>query len=281
MLCKLNQYCKYMVHCQVTPDQWMNRLQNPPVMPKDEAPLVIWGNMADTVEIDPKSRKARCTGANIKSISALQLDYDDGGVTIEQFEHDMSEWKYILYTSSGYGLKPGIRFRVILPLAEPMLYQHYNPLLREHLEQHFRGADESCFVWGHWQILPVLRQQGQPYIWKQHDGELFDLFSQQFCGMVADKWSEQESQRLLKAEEERKQRMQNSTEAAEAARIAGAIRYAQGKIDEATEGTRNRTLWSTLSWLHGKDVPEWDARGLNVPFDMQREFDGMVRRIWM
>lgn len=176
-LLKQNQFCKHMVPCSITAEEWLRILREPPVFSdKTKAPLAIYGTMApdpEPVQVHGMNRP-RCTGNNVESIYALQLDYDSGK-TIRQFYEQYSKYRFTLYTSYSYGFKENDRFRVVLPLATPMpcnLLQ--NRRVKANIMWHFPGVDPSCADRGHWQILPCIRAKGAPYLFTQNkDGELW------------------------------------------------------------------------------------------------------------
>lgn len=170
-LLKQNQFCKHMVPCSITSEDWIRMLKQPPVFPdKTKAPLAIYGTMAphpEPVEFRGMMRP-RCTGENVESIYALQLDYDNG-FSIREFCETYWKYRFTLYTSYSYGYKDGDRFRVIMPLASPMpCYLLNNKRVRSNLMWHFPNVDESCIVRGHWQILPCVRAKGAPYLFTQN-----------------------------------------------------------------------------------------------------------------
>lgn len=176
-LLKPNQFCKHMTTCSITSEEWLRILRDPPVFSdKTMAPLAIYGTMVsnpEPVKLCGMNRP-RCTGENVKSIFALQLDYDNG-FSIRQFCENYSKYRFTLYTSYSYGFKPGDRYRVILPLATPMpCYLLNNKRVRSNLLWHFPHVDESCVVRGHFQILPCIRAKVAPYVFAQNrDGELW------------------------------------------------------------------------------------------------------------
>lgn len=171
-LLKPHQYSKFMQPRECTMEQLIEMVEHPQVIAnKDHAPLAIYGTAVDSPEIDVESGLPRCTGANVASIWALQLDFDDGK-TIDGFvaEHGDLEWH--MYTSYGYGFKEGDRFRVILPLATPMPCELLNcSAVRKNIEFNFPGIDTSCSVRGHFQILSCVRSTDAPYRFLHNDGE--------------------------------------------------------------------------------------------------------------
>lgn len=274
MLIKPKQYSKYMLARSMSSDQWQHRLENPPVMAKDSAPLAIWGTMTDTVELDNESNQARCIGANIESIYCLQLDYDNGNMSIDRFKKEYGQYRFTLYTSFSHGYKnPGTdRFRVILPLSSPLpVHVLQCPRVKENLKWWWPDCDETCFDCGHWQLLPVVRSQDSPYIWYKSEG-------QRKWGLD---WSEYERWHGEWRDEmlHRKELAQANQD--EGKDHSGAVKYVQDVLDGTAEGSRNRTLFSKLNWLHDIGARYDEAAQLVVPEDMQREFEGMLTRIWI
>lgn len=160
-----------MVPCSITSEDWIRMLKQPLVFAdKTRAPLAIYGTMAsdpEPVEVHGMNRP-RCTGENVDTIYALQLDFDSG-FSIRQFCENYSKYRFTLYTSYSYGFKEGDRFRVIMPLATPMpCYLLNNKRVRNNLLWHFPHVDESCMVRGHWQILPCVRSKDAPYLFTQN-----------------------------------------------------------------------------------------------------------------
>lgn len=290
MLVKPHQYAKHMMPAHLNRTQFIQLLQHPTVITdKASAPLAIWGIMTENVQLDEASGMPRNIGNNIDRIYALQLDYDDG-TTIGQFIETYSEWEFYLYTSYSYGFKQGDRFRVIMPLAEPIMKDLYNPLTKQHLCQHFRGADETFKDWGHWQILPCVRSSTAPYRFHINHGtetEKLDLFSLDFQRLLKNRYDQEQAARLAEEEAARAIRdniliMPAPGEAAKTGNhdMSGAVNWAQQQLDLMTEGSRNHTMWNVLCWLKSKEVDRWDASCLQVPPDCQREFDSMLDRLF-
>ena len=173
-LLKQNQFCKHMAPCSITSEDWLRMLQSPPVFPdKTRAPLAIYGTMVQHPEpVNVRGTiRPRCTGENVESIFALQLDYDNG-FSIREFCETYWKYRFTLYTSYSYGFKEHDRFRVVMPLATPMpCYLLNNKRVRNNLQWHFPNVDESCVVRGHWQILPCVRAKGAPYLFTQNKAD--------------------------------------------------------------------------------------------------------------
>ena len=175
-LMKPHQYSRTMQAWSMTSEQWTGMFMNPPVIAdKSRAPLAIYGTMSLAPELDAESGLPRCTGANVDSLYALQLDYDSG-ISIEKFRERYAQYRWSLYTSYSHGYKgDGDRFRVVMPLASPMPCAVLrSQRVRKNLTTwHFPGADPTFADRGHWQILPCVRAEGAPYVHLQNAGEAF------------------------------------------------------------------------------------------------------------
>lgn len=285
MLYKPHDFVPFMSTVNVANDDWLRRLQNPPVIEdKSRCDLAIYGTQIRNPELDPESLLPRNTADNMDCLYALQLDYEPdketgNGMTIDEF-CDKYDFRYTLYTSYSYGLedKPGDRFRVVIPLAEPLYVCNLNPFVKGALEQHFKYCDPSCFYRGHWQKLPCKRSSDAPYRYYQHKGEVLDLFGIKWQERECKRYAEYLEQRRIEEEARRLARKEKCSD--EDRRIVGALRKAQSVIDEAQVGTRNNTLFSILCWLKSIDVDQYTASELDVWDDLRDDFEGMLNRIW-
>ena len=140
---------------------------------KDSSPLAIFGKLVDDPEMDLETGNPRCIGSNISSLYAIQLDYDSGK-TIEEFKAEHSDLRYSLYSSSSHGLKPGDRFRVVVPMSREFPCELLeSQRVRKNLEFLWPGCDTTCFHRGHYQLLPV-RNMDEPnarYVWHMNPGK--------------------------------------------------------------------------------------------------------------
>lgn len=268
-LLKPNQYSTCMYYDNMDAETFTRLVENPLVLAdKASAPLAIWGTMTDTVELDAEGLP-RCIGANVNYMYALQVDVDNG-CTREQFNRDYHRYRYTLYTSSGYGYKPGERFRVIFPLKERLYTRHLVKPVKDYLKQFFPMSDVSCFDQGHFQILPVILDRAAPYEYLRHDGELLSFASERFDKM-AEEYSEVAEARRSFMEADRDQ----------SANHGGALEYVQRIFDETTEGSRNRTVYSKLMWLRDSvGCTANEVINLRPPFGFDDEFYRMVQRLF-
>lgn len=174
-LVKPNQYSKTMQYMAAPNEWWDSLLANPPmIQDKDRCPLAIFGTPVSNPEHDMETGKMRCIGANVDSIYALALDYDNG-ITIEQFMDEYRDRRFSLYTSYSYGIKEGDRFRVVIPLAKPMPCDLLTcKRVRDNLSFQYHGIDPNTFSCGHWEILPVRNPAGK-YFYYKNPGKLWEV----------------------------------------------------------------------------------------------------------
>lgn len=268
-LIKPHQYSTYMRYARATPESWSKLIEHPMVIAdKDAAPLVIWGHMRDKVEVDPVSRQPRCIADNVGRLYALQVDVDNG-CTIDEFVADYHRYSFQLYTSYSYGFKQGDRFRAIFPLKEPIETSWLVPTVKTYLINLFRMCDESCFDMAHWQILPCVRAKDAPYRYIRHEGERLSFAHEEFAKMAEEYRDEAHWRREIR-------KADYCTHP-----HAGALAKAQQILNDAAEGTRNRTMYSVLRWLRDKvGVDENELYELVPPYGMDDEWIKMIVRLY-
>lgn len=274
MICLLKPgtYSTYMKLLKCTRDSWNNLIANPMVIDdKFKAPLLIWGTLSETVEVDTDYGYPRCIGDNIKNIKALQVDIDNG-CPIEEFQKKYSKYSYQLYTSYNYGFKEGDRYRAIFPLEDAFEMRYLCPPVKQALISVFPDVDQTCFDKGHWQIVPAVRSKDAPYKYIQHEGETLDLLELTEYTKLYNEY--QWDIGMRKSLREMEQKPTHSSH-------EGALRKAQEVIDAAVPGTRNSEYFKILNWLHGTvEADEDEAYSLDFPMDMYNEAHAMISRIW-
>lgn len=237
-LVKPNQYSKTMRYLEAPQGWWGATLVNPPVFPnKGKCPLAIFGTPVPSPEHDMDSGHMRCIGANVQSIYALALDYDNG-ISIEQFKDEYRDRQYSLYSSYSYGVKPGDRFRVIVPLDKPLPCELLTcKRVKQNLLFNWHGVDECCFDRGHWQILPARNPDGI-YTFYKNKGERWD-FDLDFYR----KWKAQE-------DAEREQRMKEIAAHKDDQTQERIKNWLVAQLDELEcgAGTRYARVKSLLAW---------------------------------
>lgn len=270
-MCKPNQYSTWMAYVDISTDVWNRLITDPRVLPsKDAAPLLIWGRMCDTVEMDPVYMKPRCIGDNVYKMYALQVDVD-GGYPISWFERDYSKYSYQLYTSYSHTFKEGgDRYRAIFPLAEPLYVKHLVKPVKDILHDFLPMVDRTCFDKAHWQIIPCIRAKDAPYEYRQHDGKRLSFKGENFA-KIAEEYSEVAEARRSFMEADRDP----------SANHGGALEYVQRIFDETTEGSRNSTVYAKLMWLRDSvGCTANEVINLRPPIGFDDEFNRMVQRLF-
>lgn len=268
MLLKPNQFSTYMRYARITADAWNRIISSPAVIEnKDDAPLLIWGSMRDMVEIDPVSQRPRCTGDNVGLLYALQVDVDNG-CKIEEFVREYHRYSFQLFTTTGYGIKEGDRFRAVFPMKEYINTAWLVPPVKKLLCDMFWMCDQSCFDKGHWQIIPCVLKADNPYRYMQHEGERLSFARENFEKMAME-YSEDFHWKREIAEADRDP----------SANHTGALNYVQKIFDETNEGSRNRTCFAKIKWLHETVGCGYDeVISLMAPRGFDDEYVKMVNR---
>jgi hypothetical protein len=230
----------FMRPIKVTKDQWNRLIANPMVLEdKHTAPLIIFGNMTPQVELDAESGFPRCIANNVEKLYALSVDVDNG-LPMADFERTFHRYAYQMYTTySWHNGKEGDRYRVVFPLKEHLMIKWLEGPVKRYLLDFFNMADPTCFDRGHWQVLPCVQSREKDYRYVQHQGELLSFAHKNFEQM----WKEYKEEAHWKREiaEADKDPSANHT---------GALNYVQKIFDETTEGSRNRTCFAKIKWLH-------------------------------
>lgn len=190
----------------------------------------------------------RCT-ENMGFTDILMLDYDDGGITIEEWERQFREYKYILHTSYSYdGIKQ--KFRVLLFLDKPYIIEKmfykcseriYSPW--HILMNRFENIDPASFVKAQFFKVPALKEANAPYYCSIHDGKLFNLFSIQGYRIAYDECERKQQAYLKKLEQEyEKYRKKNGGD------LTKAKEYIDKKLDSTPEGRRHNAIFGLACW---------------------------------
>lgn len=260
----------YMQPIRVTRDQWNRLIANPMVLnDKKKAPLMIFGSMAEYVELDNESGKPRCTGANIDELYALQVDVDNG-TTMEAFERDFHRYSYQLWTTySWHNGKEGDRYRAVFPLKEPIKVRWLVKPVKDILINLFDMADQSCFDRGHWQCLPCVGGRDKPYRYVQHQGEYLS-FSHENFGKMAEEYENDMKAYLQKLHDDRDPGEDKSW----------MLRHTQNVFDKTVEGERDKTVYSKLSWLRDEGFSYNDVMSLRPPYGFEMDYVKKVNYVF-
>lgn len=258
-------------------------VQQPGIYPsKESVPVALYGSMVERPVLNDYGQ-VRPLGMNIDSLTYYQLDFDDGAYTIDGFiDKFKDKFAFILYTSYSYGFKENDRFRVVIPLDEPLQCKDMGSYFKKALDGIFH-CDSSCHDRAHMQCIPAIRAPGAPY--RFHINNIVKRFHIPW-NLVADEeskavaaytfnralenWWEQCDRMLGRVREE--------PDHEELKRRA--LQWAQQQFDQCPVGARNNTMFSTLSWLKSVGVSADDAFMLSPPIGVDKEFDNMVERIF-
>lgn len=266
-----SEQCAHMYKAYISREQWNKLIANPRIiLDKHTAPLLIWGRMVDNPE-RANNGYPRCTGDNVGALNALQVDVDDG-CKMDEFVKCFHRYKFELYTSYSYGVfKPGDRYRVIFPLAEPIETSWLVPPVKDILMHLFDMCDMSCFDRGHFQIIPCISSKDAPYKFMQHDGELLSFKLENF-GKIAMEYSEDFHWKREIAEADRDPN----------ANHAGALKYVQEVFDKTEIGSRDRVVYSKLMFLKDTVGCTYDeVIGLRPPVGFDEEYVAKVNRLYL
>lgn len=112
---------------------------------------------------------------NVLSVIAMQIDYDDGAITIDKFKREFEDFAYLLYTSKSHS-SISHRFRVVLPLKYAIDNRIYSSKsTREYLQMLFYGCDKTTFDGWRKQRIPHITEQTKEYVYHINHGKLFEL----------------------------------------------------------------------------------------------------------
>lgn len=225
---------------KVTKDQWDRLIANPMVLDdKAKAPLIIFGTMTPNVEVDLDYGLPRCIADNVDELYALSVDVDNG-LPMADFERTFHRYAYQMYTTySWHNGKEGDRYRAVFPLKERLKVKWLEGPVKKYLLEFFNMADPTCFDRGHWQVLPCVQSRENDYRYVQHQGELLSFAHKNFDQM----WTEYKEDFHWKREIAEADRDPSANH-------TGALNYVQRIFDETNEGSRNRTCFAKIKWLH-------------------------------
>lgn len=108
----------------------------------------------------------------VSAVNALIIDYDSPEMSIEKAKTTFKKYKFYLYTTWSHLLEENIhKFRVILPLDEPCLYEDYIKY-REAFKKHFPYCDKTTFDRSRKMFMPYSSDNYEYFL---NEGELYSL----------------------------------------------------------------------------------------------------------
>jgi len=137
-----------------------------------EAPLWSFYNMKGM-----RGEYGRLLGIakNVSYVIAMQIDYDDGVTTINNFKEQFKDYAFILYTSKSHTDLLN-KFRVIIPLKYPIDNKIYSTKSSRHyLKSIFVGCDNTTFDAWRKQRIPHKTSTTTSYIHHINHGKLYHL----------------------------------------------------------------------------------------------------------
>lgn len=257
--------------------EWLNFLRCPLTKKnKEDTPLFTYGNLVKCPEPGSARGFLHAIAGNIESYNAIQLDYDEF-VTLDGFIREFKDqFAFWAYTTYNYGFKQGDRFRVVIPLAHPLPASMMGPAYCKTMMKEFPGCDPSCFAQAHFQALPCVRKAHAPF--RYHINSHARRYDIPVAKVAAERKS-MERLRLMDLAVARF-RAQFDGEDDEVNRVNKQIAWAQRKFDEAKEGNRNNTMFSTLMYLVRQNVPAYRIAELVPPSGSEDEWERMLIKIY-
>ena len=149
---------------------------NDPKRWRDCIPLWSFYNPLDTPEKLRKDGKPSSCASNMRAFHCLQIDYDDGAMTIDNFVRKWAGHTYLLYTTPSYDGKSD-RYRVVMPLTtatSPSIFDCDDT--RSHMTRVvFPTCDNSTVNTFRKQRVPAIRYADSPYRCHISVGKLYDI----------------------------------------------------------------------------------------------------------
>lgn len=265
----------------MTEDKLIELIENPRIKPdKKYCPLGIfaepkfpWIPAADDHE------SMRACYDNVSAYTCIQLDFDNG-YSVDQFieEHD---FRYYLYTSYNNGYKDNERFRVIVPLNEPLQQDIMGPGYVDYMMYKFPNCDRSCFDRAHFQLIPAVRPDGGIDHYRYKINDTSKLFSINTDAVKASDRAHREKYDHLRWFEEAHQKWINELYGErpddEERRIQNQLRKAQSLIDAAVVGNRHNTCLQVASYLKRKGLLDY-KHVIDPPMDCVEEWRKVINQ---
>jgi hypothetical protein len=107
----------------------------------------------------------RRLAANVTSVCAVVLDYDDGQ-TLDDASAAWSDYPHLIHTSWSH-TEAHHKFRLILPMADPVETERWEAVWTAAASR-FPGADPACKDPNRLYYLPVVRHEEWPYRTVEH-----------------------------------------------------------------------------------------------------------------
>lgn len=138
-----------------------------PTVYKEKSAIPLWSfytlRSGPDVERARDGRHMRACSGNVLEVMALQIDYDEGTVCLEDFVRSHQGLQFAAYTSPGHK-DSHPKFRVIIPLAKPLLNRYLmSAAVRRYLLDFFPGCDQTTINTFRKQRMPAAPLGGDRY----------------------------------------------------------------------------------------------------------------------
>lgn len=226
---------------------------------------------------DPDSMAA--TAENTTAYTAIQLDYDDGLVTIDQWIDEHKDIQFYLFSSYNHIVK-GERFKVILPLAEPLDQNDMGGAYKCYMMTQFPHCDATCFDRAHFQLLPCIsRENIDKYCYCINDVTKKYRVDIDAVKATARKMHEQQVhiQWFEEAREKWVADLYGEQEQSDEERIQNMLRFAQNLLSTAAPRSRHNTCWAVRCYLERKGLLSY-IYDLVPPYCAVNEWEQVVRQ---
>ena len=217
-----------------------------------------------------KDGKPSGCAENMFAVHCLQIDYDSGEITVNDFINEWKDYAFILYTSPSH-TKELEKFRVIMPLLKgqsPRIFS-YKSTKQYMTSEVFEGCDVSTIDSYRKQRMPARMTSTSPYKYFINDvDKCYEL-------------PKKELQELMDAEDRLNEARMRYSEEHKSDNIQPLIDSLKNKMSNAVEGTRNRTYYNSAYCLsqqgmNGGEI--YDTLKESVDSTMLKEFEDICKR---
>jgi hypothetical protein len=269
-----NQFDNKIRGLEVNKDVWAKVLQivREPLIVPDKAKIPQWKFCSIKGE-------QRCT-ENIGSTNLMILDFDDSAYTIEEFESQFREYKYILHTSWSYD-GTNSKFRVLLFLdkeyeinrlffkGHDKTFSPYHYMLKA-----FPHIDPASFVKAQFFKMPAKKAPDAPYYFSIHKGKPWspaDIEGFTFAYTMCEMKQEEYIKKIDAENAKRRQRQPNQD-------MSTAIEYIKRKMNEMPAGMRHNGVFGLASWFAGIGGTYAEFSQIRPPW-ADKQYDKQIKRL--
>lgn len=268
--------------CIMSEEKFVELIKHPRVRAdKKQTPLFAFGKPKQPwIPSSDDFNSMAATADNITEYTAIQLDFDDGAVSIDQFIASHSRFRYYLYTSYNHRFEGnGDRFRVIVPVANPIDSFDMGAAYKRYMSMLFPHCDMSCFDRAHFQCAPAVRPDGglEKYRYHINDVDTFLDIDIEEIRKIAKQMHEEQVhiQWFEAARETMNTELYGERERSEEEQRENQLNFAQSLLNNAFIGNRHNACWETICYLERKGLLDY-AYSLVPPADAIDEWNRTV-----